>query len=289
MSGGALKNLSRKGYLLSAGAMSLSSLDEDEVVSAAFLKSYCGWSAEDFRDLRVSDKKAFRFGDRGRLQVSGYRLGDALKMERTKAFRTRHAAPLSVSESELSKSYFFTDKIIRDFGVRPDSLVANPRFRSAAPMKLHRVGKILLLRSSPDVRSRLDEIADQRDRRSESSKAAAERRTQAWISKFNETKVSYDFCDIKIIEKEVREIHGYTTRTWEGIDLHVRQRWTVNHIRHERTSYDQMLMLDLPPGVAGRRCYASLKTEILSKIFETYPDLASEADNQIQRINEEKF
>lgn len=66
----------------------------------------------------------------------------------------------------------------------PDLLTDNPHYKSGPPMRLHRIGKVLLLRGLPAVQADLAHVADQRAARSAGAKAAAQKRQEAWIARF---------------------------------------------------------------------------------------------------------
>lgn len=277
------EELTTKAYISHAGKTSLAEMAPETVLPEAFLIRYCGWTSEDVKTIPPSEKKAFRFGPAGRKSVKGYVLADVLKCERTKAFKARHDTPLNMTESRLKSEYFFTDSLLKKWLGEPDSIVANPHYGSAAPMRLHRIGKILLLRTLPDVEQDLAKIADKRESRSETAKIAARAKRDAWIAAFNKTKVSYHFPKTyAAAEKAARERGGQGVAEWSDTDIATRHRWTVNMLRHEFTNYDAILALALPPGMAGQQCYYTVKCRILQKIADRFPELNAEVSRQMQ-------
>lgn len=276
--------LSSPGYASHLHEISLRGLGEDAIVPASFLKRYCGWTASDVGNLRPSDHKINRFGSWGPMRVTGFRLGDALKYERTRKFRSDHPTPLSVSATGLKKEYHFTDRLISRYLGKPDMLSRNPRYASAAPTKLYRIGKLLMIRSRPEVMCELGRIADQREKRSSAARAAAARKAESWIQAFSKVKLLVDFSgldSVAAIEQVVRRDRAVSAAEWKLVDAGTKARWCVNFLRHERTSYDEMLALDLPPGRAGERCYLALRERVMERIEMNFPDLAAECRRQL--------
>lgn len=274
--------LSGPSYLEAAAKTSLSALPPDTVVPSAFLRLYCGWTEEDVRSLAPADEMANRFGPIGRKSVKGYVLADALRAERKRDFMARHAVPLMMSETRLKGEYFFTDRLMAKWLGEPDALVDNPHYKSAAPMRLHRIGKILLLRRVEEAERDLADVADKRLARSESARLAARTRAQQWITRFETVKVRYYFTGMSLrqVEDQARQRRGMRAKEWEDTDILTRHRWMVNTLRHEQTDYDQILAFDLPPGRAGAECYRTLKRRILNRIGAEFPQLANEAAAQ---------
>lgn len=275
--------LSGRAYLQGIVGMSLSHMDEDTLVPESFLLKYCGWTREDVNSIIPHEEKAHRFGPLGPKSVKGYHLGTVLKTERKRDFRTRHTAPLMMSETRLKSEYYFTDGLIAKWLPKPDILVDNPHYKSAAPMKLHRIGKVLMIRQIEEAEADLAKVADQRLTRSAAARAAAEKRREAWISAFDEIEIDYDFDRFDTFEKvdaAARNREGMSEKRWQEVDIGTRHRWTVNMLRHEFTDYDRILALELPPGMAGEQCYRGLKVEILCEIGRRYPELKAESDRQ---------
>lgn len=276
------ENLTKADYLVAAGKTALTRMPEDTLLPGSFLTRYCGWTPEDVKALTPAEEKTNRFGPLGPKSVKGYPLSAVMKAERTKAFRARHAHPLHITESRLKSEHFFTDGLLRKWLGEPDLLTDNPHYKSGPPMRLHRIGKILLLRSVPKVEADLAKVADQREARSASARAAAARKRDAWIAAFDKVEVRYRFPKTYAkVEAAAMGREGMGQKSWAAVDIGTRVRWTVNMLRHEFTDYDQILALDLPPGRAGEVCYRAVKTRILGKIAETYPELADEAHRQM--------
>lgn len=274
-------------YVVAAGKSSLSEMSDETLLPEAFLIRYCGWTLTDVKDLPASEQRTNRFGPFGPKSVKGHPLAAVRKVERSRAFRTRHTDPLHITESRLKSEHFFTDGLIAKWLGSPDLTADNPHYKKSAPMRLHRIGKILLLRGLPDVQADLGRVADQRSARSAGARAAAQRRQEEWISRFEDVEVTYAFPETyekvrRLTKSRPYERHpDQEPKFWEEVDESTRERWMVNMLRHEYTDYDHILALDLPPGQAGRICYEAVKNRILRKIAETFPELRKEAENQM--------
>ena len=64
-----------------------------------------------------------------------------------------------------------------------------------------------------------------------------------------------------------------------GADDVTVQRWMVNYIRHNLTQYDESIM-DFARKTGKYQAYMVYLEGIFSKISETYPELATECQNQ---------
>lgn len=275
--------LTKADFCQQAGQFSLHLLSGDSVVSAQFLRRYCGWADAAISALPKAGEKAPRFGPFGPSKVVGYWMRDVEKMERTAAFRSLHPNPLSVSESRLKGEYFFTDGLIRKWLGEPDAYIKNPHYRSAPPMRLHRIGKIALLRQVEAVEAALAKVADQRETRSAAARASAQARIEAWIARFDAVQWRDSFARFSGMDAVARATAASQEmgmKTWAQVEVGHQHRWMVNFLRHECTNYDSILALDLPPGRAGRVCYARIKGDILDRIGEVFPTLRVEAHRQ---------
>ena len=80
--------------------------------------------------------------------------------------------------SEL-KERGWTEKLIRTVLGEPDERRKNPDHRSAVPMRLYFMGRVLDAEQQPSVRARLQRIAELRSKRSATAKAAPRSRQRA--------------------------------------------------------------------------------------------------------------
>lgn len=97
------------------------------------------------------------------------------------------------------------------------------------------------------------------------------------IKKIKVRKLRYAVVYTRMIEDRIYN-HGYT-----GGNEEAEQRWAVNFVRHELTSYDKE-MYNIAGKVGTHQMYAEYKRAVLDKIAEAYPELQAECERQKQRI-----
>ena len=79
------------------------------------------------------------------------------------------------------------------------------------------------------------------------------------------------------------ELRGYIEiNDVYSADQKTKERWTVNYIRHNLTSYDDALF-DMAGKVGCHEEYIRYKEAVMNKIAESYPDLERECKNQLVR------
>lgn len=251
------------------------SKEQEQVLSRPHLMNYMGWSRE-----------AVDLLPRG---PEGWPMSLVLKTERTKAFRELHPKPLCVSETGLKKDFCFTDGILSRFGIEPDHLAVNPHHRSGPKIKLHRLGKIALLRSREDIASAIDEVAEKRQARSSAAKAQHAARANAWIEAFlgiaAKTRL-FEGVTLQHIDEIIQNRHRFTPGEFSDVAPEHIRRWRVNILRHEFTNYDVVLITSMPPGRTGRDCYKVLKNQVLDDIASNFPVLLDECERQKWEMRE---
>ena len=80
----------------------------------------------------------------------------------------------TLTASQL-KERGWTEGLIRSVLGAPDKRRKNPNYRSAAPLRLYFLGRVLDAEQEPSVRARLQRIAELRPQRSTAAKEAAAR------------------------------------------------------------------------------------------------------------------
>ena len=83
----------------------------------------------------------------------------------------------TLTASQL-KARGWTEGLIRSVLGAPDKRRKNPNYRSAAPLRLYFLGRVLDAEEQPSVRARLEHIAELRPQRSATAKEAAGRSRQ---------------------------------------------------------------------------------------------------------------
>lgn len=174
------------------------------------------------------------------------------------------------------------------------TLVDNPYYRKAAPMKLYREQDVLEAMESEKYKSALEKA----NKRKISAQKATKTKTDALaksMAAFIDS-VSVDVIEDATLVKETikakNEWYNYIGRydefvTQTNVDGYTLQRWVVNYIRHNLVSYDYGLYK--MKGKTGKNAlYAPFKNAILEKIAVAYPQYAAECRNQMLNYCENK-
>lgn len=160
-------------------------------------------------------------------------------------------------------------------------LKSNPRYRSAAPMRLYRVADVNAAMESEAFHA----AQAKAEARKVSAQKAVETKQRAAEELVNRliANVEIERIDVKELENHVvlEKEDEYTER---GQELHCLndatvQRWMVNYIRHNLCNYDRDLT-EIEGKVGNAYLYSALKNATLSKIAQVYPELASECERQ---------
>lgn len=177
----------------------------------------------------------------------------------------------------------FTKSMI-DKLLPPPVLKRNPRYASAAPMKLWREEDV---RSVMETQEFQKMSAKSAARKAAAAKAVETKRqnaelvTDELIKHISVRRWNMATLERKTLdEKELRNLeHGnYDVPTPDARTL---ERWMVNFIRHNLCDYDDNL--DELFGLVGKEeLYKKLKAETLAKIAEVYPELKEECKRQAQ-------
>ena len=187
--------------------------------------------------------------------------------------------PEKFSSRPTLKERGWTDSMINALLPTPDYKRRNPYYRCAGAMKFYSNRRVMLAEQSDEWKRR-KAIAE---RRSEAATDAADRRWEK-MEKFVE-RIAPPRLRKKPLEKirkaayaswsAMRSARGKSTDPLECIDPATLDRISVNYIRHELSSYDQLL--DTVKGSVGAD-YAreALRTAVLTSIADAYPELADE-------------
>lgn len=190
-----------------------------------------------------------------------------------------------ITKSTLKQVYHLTDKQIAELPIFKE--VLNPYYSKAAPMKLYSKATVEEFVTSPEFQQSLKK----REKLFVSAKKTAERKREQ--TKQNIKEFARGLTVKKIALPELRKLtleakqawYDYTEQSWnkgycaEQAPEPVVQRWMVNYIRHNLVEYDEGC--DRLFGKTGcQEAHILLKSIILDKIADVYPDLAGEALKQ---------
>ena len=193
----------------------------------------------------------------------------------------------------LLKQRGWTESMIKTFLGEPDAEKDNPIYKSAAPMKLYDMKRVLAAESNEGFKERKIRAAN----RSKTMKDVADLKKQELLEQ-----IELMTFKIKVISEEnlinnaIRSYNDFhemisMERNYSSFDYATPEsdkafleRIEVNYIRHKLTKYDTALET-----MAGRigvhEAVVKIKFMILDAISEKYPYLADECRKQKDRIN----
>lgn len=175
----------------------------------------------------------------------------------------------------------FTKGLIAKLLPEP-TLKQNPRYRSAAPMKLWPAEDVHAAMETEEFRA----MREKADARSKAAQKGVQTRREAAVADLDE--LIREIRIRKIGMKVLREaaisagIDRIESRGGDPIylDDSTVTRWMVNYVRHNLCEYDYAL-----PSIDGKigrdSLYVRLKSAVLWKIAEVYPELADECRAQV--------
>lgn len=178
----------------------------------------------------------------------------------------------------------FTKSMIGKLLPEP-TLKDNPRYRSAAPMKLWREADVL---AAMDTDAFREAAAKAKRRKAAASKGVDTKRKNAEVLA-DELIAAIHIQRITLPELEKQALASqqrwYDFRGRGEIEFPDREdvdRWMVNYIRHELCEYDDSLYTLFRPGKMADKdkLYPKIKRETLAKIAQVYPGLAEECKAQ---------
>jgi hypothetical protein len=200
----------------------------------------------------------------------------------------------------------WTDAAIRRFLGAPDRTVANPVYRSAAPLRLYDPARVAAVEATAAWRAWQARSAV---RRAVAQAAAEQRRRQtiATVAALPIRVIRLPRAELEqraVSHRNARVAERAERRGWDGgwdggwgladepatadgVDPQTLARWCVNWLRHQGTRYDQALD-DLYARVGRREAARLLRVRVYEAIAAAYPWLAAEAQRQqAQREAEE--
>lgn len=210
-------------------------------------------------------------------------------------FKSKYSRDELFSTPELRRRGW-TPAMIRDLLGDHDDTRPNPRYSSAgAPMQLWLKERVEAAEATDAFHDRVAKA----QRRSESSKKAAETKREELkrlvqtikITVIREslddlTHAAIESYNLRGIYREALQRRGeWFLRATEDSDPDFLDRITVNYIRHELTSYDE-LMHSLVGLVGRREAQMLLRGRLMDAIAATYPEFAIECARQTNEWEE---
>lgn len=164
-------------------------------------------------------------------------------------------------------------------------LKQNPRYKSAAPMKLWKEADVL---AAMDTDAFREATAKAERRKAAAAKAVDTKRKNAEVLADD---LIASIHVQRIDMQALQELAVAVQQKWydfNGKDEIVDpsretvNRWMVNYIRHNLCEYDDSLYMLFRPGSLADKdeLYPKVKRETLAKIAQVYPELAEECEAQ---------
>lgn len=183
----------------------------------------------------------------------------------------------------------FTRKMIEILCPEPDDEAYNPRFACAAPMKLWNAERIDQIMASSEFK-KLKSQADKRREASAKGNATKLAKTRKMVDE-HIADIEVHRLDFKLVEEEAlldKQAFDCSRGHYDSDPFHApqsdQQRWIVNYIRHNLTSYDHDLY-ETKGQVGTHQEYSRYKQAVLEVIARQYPEVANACQAQIDRLH----
>lgn len=184
---------------------------------------------------------------------------------------------LSMGFTKSMIANLLSDPILRD----------NPRYKSAAPMKLWKEADVLNVMGTEAFQA---EAAKAARRKAGASKGVETKRENARV--LADELISTIHVQ-RVDLPELEELALQAQQDWYDLrergeiinpDREDVERWMVNYIRHNLCEYDNSLYVLFRPGKMANKdiLYPKVKCETLAKIARVYPELAEECKKQAE-------
>lgn len=189
-----------------------------------------------------------------------------------------------ITQSTVLSIMGFTKSMIDKLLPAP-TLRDNPRYRSAAPMKLWKEADVLAAMDTDVFR---EAAAKAERRKAAASKGVDTKRKNAevladeLIAAIHVQRIELPELERLALDAQQRWYDFRGRGEIEFPDRETVDRWMVNYIRHDLCDYDDSLYTLFRPGKMADKdkLYPKVKRETLAKIAQVYPELAEECKAQ---------
>lgn len=195
----------------------------------------------------------------------------------------------------INKEEFYTLTQINKLGITKKYIEKNNLKPQKTYKNLYGVEVKLFLKTEIDILCKSKEVKNilkTRNKKIIASLKATKTKKEKLINEINELKIEVDLLDINLIKKysiEENKRFAFERGDFGGnyinIPKNVLNRWCVNFIRHNLTSYDAYID-SLYNKVGKIEAYVLLKNKILTEIAKKYPDLKEECNLQFESIED---
>jgi hypothetical protein len=168
----------------------------------------------------------------------------------------------------------------------PDRLKRNPRYPTAAPMKLYATERVEHVQRTCEWHERFASA----QRRRKSASKGIETKTAALLREVDDVVIAVPRMSLgQLLRLSLKswETHKHARGHYDAdgstAPPHVRERWARNFLRHEMTGYDQHLRV-LYGRVGTGQAYDALNQKVHDAIDEAYPNLFQECEAAVGAI-----
>ena len=199
-----------------------------------------------------------------------------------------------ITPSSLVSDHNWTKSMIVKLLGEPDKLSVNPRYRSAAPMRLYSLARVADAEKTPEYANLWQKAKKRKETGKKvgamlSARAAANR--QAIVEWFKALPVVIRWKGTVNGARKKGEKHALDLRIQRDLDrgdysrmdycgepsLNTINRWAVNLIRHEWSNYDDLLDMLVERCTSQScelECYEIVKAKVNAAILAKWPELA---------------
>jgi hypothetical protein len=183
----------------------------------------------------------------------------------------------------------WTATLMRRFLGEPDRTVDNPHYKSAAPMRLYWLARVVEAEASPGFAA----ASARARRRQAAAVVAVETKRESMRRHVDALRVTVPILQRDELYRRACEHYNERQATrrdpWEydeadpgRSDQGFLHRISVNYLRHELTMYEHELDR-LYGRVGGEEAYHAIRDKVLEAIAEAYPFLVEECQRQRAR------
>lgn len=186
----------------------------------------------------------------------------------------------SLTRTTLKKRGW-TEKLIKLFFPIPSETKENPMYKSAAPMQLYHLSKVIEIENTKEFKNALVST----NKFKESSKKAIETKINKLNDYLKNLKIDVPVFERKdLLKKSIDHFNDRNDieRASRNSDSAFLNRITVNFIRHILTNYEDELE-EIFGKVGVNKAYLEVKKKVYDAISVKYPYLKPECDEQYER------
>ncbi len=201
-----------------------------------------------------------------------------------------------ITQSTIIDTYGWTKSLISKFLPSP-TLVQNPYYRNAAPMRLWKeeeVKKVMLTPEFQDAMEKANKRKKSAAKAVNTKKAVLEKEKMDFLNSIQIKVLPDSLLQEKALKSkqtwyEMNQLERYGYIDPSDIpnvytaDKNTVNRWVVNYIRHNLVQYDNFLER-IYGKVGVHDTYIDTKIFILEKIADAYPKYSKECERQISNF-----